>query len=249
MLGNQASSDNAACCRMWQIVAGWAFPGQGDSSSTVGRILRQFTLQRAAVDAKELCSLRDVAGTIGQHALDVLPLHPGQRRYRGGHVFLRRVCVEIAVGGQYLFRVGRLAQVMVGSQPQCLHGCGNTSISREYDYGNGGIQLLDGLDHIESAETGHFEVQQDEIGADAAREMESFLRGVSFMGFAIPILECPAEAIPKYRIIVRHEYDEMIAGCLLRTRHASCPEARGLRYIPGRVPIRTITARRASART
>src|SRR5947209_15461351 len=36
MLGNQASSDNAACCRMWQIVAGWAFPGRVIQAQRLG---------------------------------------------------------------------------------------------------------------------------------------------------------------------------------------------------------------------
>src|SRR5262249_56493208 len=50
------------------------------AGSRAGRVLPQLELQRSPVHAQAARRLRDVSAAVGEHAADVLPLGPRQRR-------------------------------------------------------------------------------------------------------------------------------------------------------------------------
>jgi hypothetical protein len=180
------------------------------------------------MDAQEFRSLGYVTGAIGKNTLDVFPFHSSKRRYGRWGVFMRRVLIQIMVRIKDLLGVGRLTEVVIGAQFQRLHGRRDTSVTGQYDHRDGGIQLLDVLDQINSIETRHLQIEQDKVGTHASCETAGFFRSLCLMSLATAIVECPAKPIPEYRIVIDYKNNKMIAGRFLRTSHASYQGVRGL---------------------
>jgi hypothetical protein len=164
-------------------------------------IFQKFSLQRASMDAKELCGLSNVSRAIGQDALDMLPFHARKRRDRSWSMFFSEADIQISVCTEYLLGVGGLAEVVIRPQLQCVHCRRNTSVSSQYNDCDRRIQFLDALNEIEAAGARHFEIQQDKIWTDGARQVNGFLRGC-FMGLASAIPKRAAEPRAKYFVVV-----------------------------------------------
>src|SRR5262249_10584342 len=149
--------------------------------------LRQLPLKRAAMNAKEFCSLGDVARAIGEHALDMLPFYPRERRYGGRSLFLCGLVIEVTICGKDLIGVGGLTKVMICSQFQCLHRRGDASIAGEYDHSNCAVQFLDVLDEIKTVEIRHLRIQQDQVRTDAACKTVSLFLSFCLVSLATAI--------------------------------------------------------------
>ncbi len=152
-----------------------------------GRILRQLALQRPAVDTKKLCCLGYVPTAIGENALNVLPFDPGEGWHTGWCVALGRVRTQFHICIENLIGIGRFCQVMVSPEFQRLHSRGNASVTGQHNHCDGGINLLNVLNQIESAEIGHLQIKQDQVRTDARRELQAFCLRVGLMGLAATV--------------------------------------------------------------
>lgn len=168
------------------------------------------------MDAEQLCCLRNVAGTVGENALNVFPLH-SRERWNGCRCHSAvDLVIEASICREYLVRVGWLAHIVIRAQLQSLHRRRNTSIAGQNDNGNGGVQPLDVLDQIQSTQAGHFQVEQDEIGTCAGHQTQRSFAIRRPLRFAASVAERPAKTVAECIIVIHHKYDEMIHSFLFR---------------------------------
>ena len=154
------------------------------------------------MNAEKFRGLRYVSIAIGKHALDMFPFDPRKRRHCCWSVLLSSVEAQLSVCIENLFSVGGLCEVMVGAEFQCLHCCGNASISREHHDCDRRIDLLDALDQVEPAEIGHLKVKQHEVRADALRELQALFLRAGFMSFATAVAKCAAEPASENLVVI-----------------------------------------------
>ena len=163
------------------------------------------------MDSEEFCCLRYITGAIRKDALNMFPFDSRKRRDRRRSLPRDRAFDEVAIRGEDLFGIRRLAEVVIGAEFQRLHrGC-DAAVSSEDDHRDGGIHLLDLLNEVESIEAGHLQIEQDEVGAYITSDLQRPCGGAGFVSFAASIPECPAQTVTECLIVVDDQYNERVA--------------------------------------
>jgi hypothetical protein len=201
------------------------------------------------VNAQKFRGLRNVSVAIGEHTLDVFPFNSGKRRHRSRRVFFGGIRAQLSIGIENLFSVSRLCKVVICAEFQSLHCRRNASITREHHDGDRRINLLDSLNQIQSAEIGHLQVEQHEVGADAFRELQALLLRAGFMSLATAVAKRATQTASEYLVVIdNHDY-RALRRQWSRRRHASCSGVRVLPNIHVQVRIRKTAVHREFART
>ena len=163
------------------------------------------------MNAQKFCGLRYVSIAIGKNPLDVFPLDSGKRRHGGWGVFVGSINAQLSIGIENLFSVSRLCKVVICAEFQSLHRRRNASITREHHDCDCRINLLDALNQIQSAEIGHLQVEQHEVGTDAFRQLQALLLRAGFMSFATAVAKRAAQTASEYLVVIDN-YDYRVFG-------------------------------------
>jgi hypothetical protein len=172
------------------------------------RVLVEFPLQGPAVEAEEFCGLGDVAVTIGENALDMLPLDAGEagdggaegREGIGGGI-------ETAVGGEDLFGVGGFRHVVVSAEPGGGEGGGDAAVAGEDDDAEGFVEFAECADDIETADAGEAEVDEGEVRGQEASRFDGGRAVGSAFGLPAAVGEGAAEAGAEDVVVIDNEDD------------------------------------------
>ena len=138
---------------------------------------------------------------------------------------------------------------MVSPEFQRLHCSGNASVAGQHNYCDGGINLLNVLNQIESAEIGHLQIKQNKVRTDARRELQAFCLRVGLMGLAATVAKRAAEPVSKYLIVVYNDDSQTIGCYWFMNRHFSYWAVAESHSTQDLAPTRMTTRHRGFVRT